>query len=105
MYDAGEETLKGIVLLLDGKTKTVTNLGGTYMFRKFSPGEHTIAIDLKSVPVKYIPRVPVRKTAHVREGTTFIFNVPLELQETPAVSQKNPPSGQEKYNVTATVVP
>jgi len=103
-YDAGEEALKGIVLVLDGTTKTATNLQGTYMFRKFTPGEHVITIDLKSVPVKYIPKVPIRKTVDVREGTTFVFNVPLELQETPPVSPRDLSQDQEKYNVTATFV-
>ncbi len=103
-YDAGEETLKGIVLVLDGTTKTATNLQGTYMFRKFAPGEHVITVDLKSVPVKYIPKVPIRKTVDVREGTTFVFNVPLDLQETPSVSPRDSSQDQEKYNVTATFV-
>jgi hypothetical protein len=103
-YDAGEETLKGIVLVLDGTTKTATNLQGTYMFRKFSPGEHTITIDLKSVPVKYIPKVAIRKSVNVLEGTTFVFNVPLELQATPSVSSADSSRQQEKYNVSATFV-
>ncbi len=104
VYDAGEETLKGVVLVLDGTTRTATNLQGTYTFRKFSPGEHVITIDLKSVPVKYIPRVSVRKTVDVIEGTTFIYNVPLELQQAPSVSGGASSQKQEKYNVTATFV-
>jgi len=81
VYDAGEETLKGVVLILDGKTKTATSLDGTYMFRRFSPGEHVMTLDLKSIPVQYIPKVPIRKTIHVLEGTTFVYHVPLERQE------------------------
>ena len=104
VYDSGEETLKGVVLLLDGKTKAVTNLQGTYMFRQFAPGEHAITLDLKTLPVAYIPKVPVRKTISVREGSTFVYNIPLELQKTPAASPGHLPQDQEKSNVTATFV-
>lgn len=86
-YEAGEEVIKNIVLVLDERTRTATNTQGTYMFRKFSPGKHTITLDLRSVPVQYIPKVQVSKTIQVEEGTTFIYNIPLELQEAPGLSK------------------
>lgn len=93
VYDPGEETLKGVVLILDDKLKTATNQEGSYMLRRFSPGEHVISLDLKSIAVEYIPKVPVRKTIKVLEGTTMIYNVPLEAQEVPVpVSQASPVS-------------
>lgn len=77
-YDSGEETIKGVVLILDDKTKTATSPLGEYMFRKLSPGEHVIKVDLKSVPVQYIPKVAVFKNVRVLEGVTFVYNIPLQ---------------------------
>ena len=77
-YDVGEEPMKGVVIILDDKQKTVTSLLGEYMFRKLSPGEHTLAIDLKTVPLKFIPKVPIKKKIKVVEGTAFVYHIPLQ---------------------------
>ena len=83
-YDPGEEPLRGVAIILDDKQKTVTTPLGEYMFRKLSPGDHTLTLDLKSVPLKFIPKVPLTKKVKVMEGTTFVYNIPLqETKETP----------------------
>lgn len=79
-YDAGEEPIAGVVVTLDGKTKALTNPLGEYMFRKLEPGDHTLKLDLKSVPVEYIPKVAITKDVHVIEGATFVHNIPLASQ-------------------------
>ena len=75
-FDRGEEGVGGIVLVLDDD-KVMTDQGGQYLFRKLVPGEHNIAIDLKTLPTKYIPKVPFKKKIILEEGTTFFFNIPL----------------------------
>ncbi len=77
IYEPGEESLNNVVLILDDKARVATNPLGEYMFRKLTPGEHTLKIDLKTLPVKFIPKVPVIKKVKVLEGTTFIYNIPL----------------------------
>ncbi len=77
-FDAGEEALSGVVLILDDKYKVASNLMGEFMFRKLSPGDHVVKFDLKSIPVVYIPKTPVSKNIKVIEGTTFIYNIPME---------------------------
>lgn len=77
-YDAGEEAIKGVVVILDAKEKVATTLLGEYSFRKLSAGEHTLNLDLKSLPVKFIPKVPIIKKIKVLEGTTFVYNIPLQ---------------------------
>jgi len=71
-------------LILDEKTKTATSPLGEFMFRRLSPGEHNIRVDLKSIPIKYIPKVPILKAVKVLEGTTFVYNIPLaQVEEVP----------------------
>ena len=92
IYDAGEETLRGVIVILDDQLKAVTNQEGSYMFRKFKPGEHVISLDLKSIPIQYIPRIAVRKTVQVVEGATMVYNIPLEKQEAPVPASVSSPS-------------
>jgi tetratricopeptide (TPR) repeat protein len=77
-YDAGEKPVNSVVIVLDNDQKAVTSSFGEYMFRKLVPGEHTLKVDLKTVPVKYLPKVPITKTVKVIEGATFVYNIPLE---------------------------
>ncbi len=77
-YDAGEQLVQGIIVILDNKEKVVSNLMGAYRFRNLSPGAHTISIDLKSIPVEFVPKVPISKKISLEEGTTFSYPIPLE---------------------------
>jgi len=77
-YDMGEKTIADVVLSLDDKAKTSSGPNGTFMFRKIEPGEHTIKLDLASIPVRFIPKVPVSKKVKVMEGAVFVYNIPLE---------------------------
>jgi hypothetical protein len=80
-YDPGtDEAAKAVGIIFDGKEKAVTSVLGEYMFRQLASGEHTVVLDLKSIPVKYIPKVPVKKTLQVAEGETVNYNIPLVLQ-------------------------
>ncbi|MFH1381160.1 MAG: SdrD B-like domain-containing protein [Candidatus Omnitrophota bacterium] len=77
-YDAGEPLVEGVIIMLDKEEKIVSNLMGAYRFRNLTPGEHAIGIDLKSIPVKFVPRVPISKKISLEEGATFSYSIPLE---------------------------
>ena len=80
-YDVSEETVKGVVLILDDKMKIASSLLGEYIFRKLNPGEHVLKLDLTSIPVKYIPKIALQNKIQVSEGAMFVFNVPLVEQK------------------------
>lgn len=80
-FDRGEEGLDGVVFILDNVQKSVTGQGGQYLFRKLSPGKHTLRIDLKTLPTKYIPKVPLKKQFVLEEGSTFFYHVPLKVAQ------------------------
>lgn len=82
IYDPGEETIKNVSIVLDDKINAMTTPLGEFMFRNLKPGEHKLQINLKSVPLEFIPKVPIVKKLKVIEGTTFIYNIPLKLQKT-----------------------
>lgn len=77
-YDAGEPLVQGVIISLDNKEKIVSNLMGAYRFRNLTPGEHVIVIDLKSIPIEFVPKVPISKKINLEEGTTFSYPIPLE---------------------------
>ncbi|MBL7130631.1 MAG: hypothetical protein ISS45_04440 [Candidatus Omnitrophica bacterium] len=80
-FDRGEEGLNGVVFIIDDVEKVVTDQGGQYLFRGVSPGEHTLRIDLKTLPTKYIPKVPLKKKIILEEGATFFYHVPLRAAQ------------------------
>ncbi|MGD9015274.1 MAG: SdrD B-like domain-containing protein [Candidatus Omnitrophota bacterium] len=73
-YDSG---IKGVVLLLEDGSKTTTNATGRYYFRKATVGEHTVTLDLNSLPTEYIPAVPIFRDVELFEGTSYHYNIPL----------------------------
>ena len=90
VFDAGEEVLSNVVLILDDSLRTASDGSGEYRFRKLSPGEHTLKLDLSSIPTEYVPKVPLKKTIEVKEGVGFVYNVPLWLTK-----KASPPDGDE----------
>ena len=81
-YDSGEQGVAGVAIVLDDKSRAVSSPLGEYMLRKLSPGDHIIKLDLKTLPVKFIPKVSIVKTVKVLEGATFVYNIPLQEVET-----------------------
>ncbi len=77
-YDDGEETLARARIKLDGKEIVETDFEGVFNFYDIAQGEHTLVIDVNSLPMEYLPTIKVRNTVFVEEGTTQTFHVPLK---------------------------
>jgi len=77
-FDLGEKAIKGVILVLEDGTKAVTDNSGRYYFRKAGVGNHTITLDLNSLPAIYIPTVPVFKDLQLFEGVVYSYNIPLK---------------------------
>lgn len=69
--------VKDITLFLEDGTKAVTDDSGRYYFGRINVGEHNVTLDLKSLPLQYIPAVPLFKKVEVFEGVSYIYNIPL----------------------------
>jgi len=80
-FDSKENGVAQVVVTLEDGKKAVTNPEGKYTFFRASPGEHTISLDLNSLPVYYLPKTAVSKQINLFEGTTYIHNIPLNRVE------------------------
>jgi hypothetical protein len=58
-----------------------TDNTGRYLFSKAILGQHTLKLDLNSLPPEYIPTVPITKDIELTEGASYIYNIPLQRLE------------------------
>jgi len=75
----GDKGIKGVLLVLENGLKAMTDGSGQYRFANTSVGEHTVTLDLNTLPVEYLPTVPLKKTVIVFEGVSYNYNIPARL--------------------------
>ncbi len=76
-YSMGEKGIPGITITLDGAKSVITGVDGSYVFPQASPGEHELTADLNTIPVYYLPLVPLKKKFPLEEGGSSVWNIPL----------------------------
>ena len=81
-FDSGDKGIKDVVVSLEDKTKVTTDGQGQYYFRNIATGTHKITLDINSLPINFIPQVPIFKDIELFEGVTYIYNIPL-INESP----------------------
>ncbi|KPK98982.1 MAG: hypothetical protein AMJ95_01630 [Omnitrophica WOR_2 bacterium SM23_72] len=74
----GSVGLKGVEVYLEDGSKATTDAFGRYVFKKASLGKHRLTLDLKTVPARYIPTVPIFIDFELSEGDSFNYNIPLK---------------------------
>ncbi len=79
--DADEEKIGNVKVILDGELSTVSDMRGSYFFNNIEQGQHTITIDINSVPMQYLPSIALEHTITIVEGTTYMFHVPVYLKQ------------------------
>ena len=77
-YDKGDKGVGGAIITLEGGKLTKTEITGSYSFANASVGEHTMTLDLNSLPVYYLPKTALTKKITLSEGVTYIYNIPLK---------------------------
>lgn len=77
-FSSADRGIRAALLSLEDGTKVATDNFGKFFFRKLTPGAHTLTIDLNSLPVEYIPQVPLTKEVTISEGMRFSYNFPLK---------------------------
>lgn len=76
-FTSGDSGIRAVLLNSEDGTRVATDNFGKFFFRKLSPGVHTLTLDLNSLPVEYIPQVPLTKEITISEGMRFSYNFPL----------------------------
>jgi len=79
--DPADEFIARVRLILDNDVIINSDFEGTYLFKDVKEGSHTIAIDVNSLPINYLPQIKIKNTFHVAEGSTYIFHIPLTKTE------------------------
>jgi len=73
-----DRPVAGIAILLEDGRKVVSDNGGRYIFANTAPGEHTITLDLNSLPIYYLPNVAISQKIILFEGVNYIYSFPLK---------------------------
>jgi len=79
--DEGDVFVHSVRMVVDGKASQMSDPQGAYFFSNVSPGKHIVALDIATLPVKYIPLIKLKNEVQVTEGTTYILHIPLKLKE------------------------
>ncbi|MDD2751615.1 MAG: SdrD B-like domain-containing protein [Candidatus Omnitrophica bacterium] len=82
-FDPEDRGVEKVVVTLENGKKSITDGSGRYAFANTPAGEHTITVDINSIPISYLPAVALTKKITLFEGVTYRYNVPLKK-----VSQK-----------------
>ena len=75
--EAGDKGIKGVLMTLENGMRAITDGSGQYRFPHVSAEEHTITLDLNTLPVEYLPTVPLKKVVVVFEGISYDYSVPV----------------------------
>ena len=76
-YSVGEKGVSGVAITLDGNKTVITGVDGGYTYSQAQPGDHELSADLNSIPVYYLPLVPLKKKFPLQEGESSVWNIPL----------------------------
>lgn len=77
-YNQNDKGVKGVIVSLEDGSTAKTDQSGRYYFSFVTPGEHTVSLDMTTLAVYYLPKVPVTKKITLYEGVTYNYNIPLE---------------------------
>ncbi len=81
LYSRVDKGVRRVVLVLEDGKKSITDDSGSYAFMNVQPGEHTLTLNLNTIPVYYLPKVPLIKKITLFEGSRYIHNIPLKKTE------------------------
>jgi len=77
-YDEMAKGVAGVTIVLENGTKALTEASGRYAFPNVPIGEHTITLELASLPVYYLPQTALSKSFELFEGVSYLYNIPLK---------------------------
>jgi tetratricopeptide (TPR) repeat protein len=77
-YGLGDKGVSGVNVILEDGNIAVTDGSGRYSFLNAPTGAHILKLDLRSLPVYYIPATAITKNFTLKEGEAFLYNIPLK---------------------------
>ena len=77
----GDKFIGKVNVILDGKLIQRSDPHGAFYFRKVSPGQHIISIDINTLALNMVPLVKLKNSIDVVEGTNYMFNIPVQIKK------------------------
>ncbi|MDP3722309.1 MAG: hypothetical protein Q8R91_02280, partial [Candidatus Omnitrophota bacterium] len=78
-YSAADRGLEGVRFRLDSRTAQ-TDRSGWCFFRDLPGGRYTVTLILDSLPLRYLPMVPVRRQIELVEAGTVTLDMPVTVR-------------------------
>ncbi len=79
--NSNDKFIGKVKVVLDGKIIQKSDAHGAFYFRKVSPGQHIISIDINSLELNMVPLVKLKNKIDVVEGTNYMFNIPIQIKK------------------------
>lgn len=81
-YDPNDVPVGRVKVVLDGKEQRVSDASGRYRFDEVATGTHAMLLDLKSLPIGYLPIGSMRKQLELSEGVQYRFDFAVAAERT-----------------------
>jgi len=78
---SGDQFIGKVKVVLDGTIIQKSDSHGAFYFRKVSPGQHVISIDLNSLALNMVPLIKLKNEINVPEGVNYVFNIPVQIKQ------------------------
>ena len=75
-YSSADVGIEGVVVRLQ-KARAKSDHSGWFFFRDLPGGEQEMSVQLTTLPVYYLPKVPVQQKFQLIEGQTLSVDIPL----------------------------
>ncbi len=81
-YDPTDTAVGRVKVILDGKEQRVSDASGRFRFDEVATGPHAMTLDLKSLPIGYLPVGSIRKQLELSEGVQYRFDFAVTAERT-----------------------
>ncbi|MBP9733329.1 MAG: pilus assembly protein N-terminal domain-containing protein [Candidatus Omnitrophica bacterium] len=81
-FDPGDQGVGAVKVILDGKSQRVTENTGRFRYDDLMTGSHQIQMDLRSLPIGYLPVGAMRREFELSEGVQFRMDFAVMAERT-----------------------
>jgi hypothetical protein len=78
-YSVGDRGIEGVQVRLDGRLAR-TDQAGWFFFRDLPGGSYTLLLALETLPLRYLPLVPLQQPVAVEEGASMLLDLPATMR-------------------------
>lgn len=76
--DNADNFISEVRISLDNGESTMTDSRGAYFFYNIPAEKYVLSIDINSLSIQYLPKVPLINKIDLAEGSTYIFHIPVK---------------------------